>query len=810
MSGKTLDTISTQRDPDRLGTAVWIYDFDRFRVIRANRATLKLLRAESFEELYARDLAADMSEAVQARIEDYRRRIGNNETIVETWTFYPRGQPQPARCRCKAIALDDGRTGMLIKARAVPESIDAPTLRSLEALRHTAVPISVYDENGDLLVANPAALHILPENRTLAARFVVSEDYEQLSDQLRKHGRCTLETRVRTRSGERWHHLELRRPLDPGSGVAMIVVSEFDLTARRQAELSLAKSREQFYQLADAIPGIVWTATAEGVVDYANRALLDYAGIGNRELHDNSWLQVIHDADRERCLSAWRHAIDDETPYSVEFRIRQQQDGAYRWHLVQAVPIRDDTGRITRWYGTALDIHDRKQSEQAIEFLALYDPLTQLPNRRLLLDRLRHALAVSMRSQRMGALIFLDLDHFKTLNDTLGHHEGDVLLQQVANRLNACVRADDTVARLGGDEFVILLEGLSEHAAEATIQAKTIAEKIRAALNRPYQLAGHERHSSPSIGLALFGDQPITVEETMKQADLAMYQAKADGRNTLRLFDPDMQAAVNSRVVLESALRAGLQRGEFIPYYQPQVDVEGRLAGAETLVRWQHPQRGLLLPAEFIAVAEETGLILLLGRAMLDSVCRQLAVWAQRPDTASLMVSVNVSARQFHHPDFVAEVLEVLDRTGADPRRLQLELTESLLLQDVDDTITKMTALKAEGVGFSLDDFGTGYSSLYYLKRLPLDQLKIDQSFVRDILSDSNDAAIVCAILAMAESLGLAVIAEGVETEAVRDFLARHGCPMYQGYLFSPPLPLDRFEDFVARRATEAQGRPER
>lgn len=409
MTGKAPAGIPANLDLDQLETALWIYDFDHFRVAWANRATLTLLRADSLDELRTRDLSSDMSEVARARIEDYRRRTRNGETILETWTFYPRGQPQPARCRCTAIDLEDGRPGLLIEAQAVPEGIDAPTLRSLEALRHTAVPISVYDTAGQLLVANPAALRILPEGCSLAARFVEPATYEQIAEQLREQGQSALETRVHTRAGERWHQLDLRRPLDPGSGVEMVVVSEFDLTARRQAEQSLIQSREQFYQLADAIPSIVWTATADGQVDYANRALLDYAGIGNPDLPDNGWLQVVHEEDRERCLATWGKAIGNGASYSIEFRIRNRQDGGYRWHLVQAVPIRNEDHEITRWYGTALDIHDRKLSEEAIRFLALYDPLTQLPNRRLLLDRLQHSLATGARNKRTGAMIFLDI-----------------------------------------------------------------------------------------------------------------------------------------------------------------------------------------------------------------------------------------------------------------------------------------------------------------------------------------------------------------------------------------------------------------
>lgn len=446
-----------------------------------------------------------------------------------------------------------------------------------------------------------------------------------------------------------------------------------------------------------------------------------------------------------------------------------------------------------------VEVKRTQAAAEEINQLANYDSLTGLPNRRLLLDRLKHALASGSRSHRYGVLLFIDLDNFKILNDTLGHEIGDLLLQQVAQRLVTCVREGDTVARLGGDEFVVILEGLSENAQEAATHAETVGEKILLTLNRGYQLAGYEHHSTPSIGVALFADYQKTTDELLKQADLALYQAKAAGRNTLRFFDPEMQAVVTARAELETGLRDAVLNQQFLLHYQAQVADECHLMGVEVLVRWKHPQRGMVSPAEFIPVAEETGLILQLGHWVLETACSQLAKWAAQPEFAHLSIAVNVSANQFLQADFVAEVLTLLERTGANPRRLKLELTESMLVSNVEDIITKMTALKEKGVGFSLDDFGTGYSSLSFLKRLPLDQLKIDQGFVRDILFDHNDAAIAKMVVALAESLGLAVIAEGVETVEQRDFLARHGCHAYQGYLFSRPLPLEEFEALAKR-----------
>ncbi|MGZ9713965.1 bifunctional diguanylate cyclase/phosphodiesterase [Glaciimonas sp. GNP009] len=463
-----------------------------------------------------------------------------------------------------------------------------------------------------------------------------------------------------------------------------------------------------------------------------------------------------------------------------------------RWTLV-----RDDHGQPQSILAIDTDITQRKASELEIQHLAFYDQLTLLPNRLLLINRLQQALAANVRGRHSGALLFIDLDNFKTINDTLGHDKGDLLLQQAALRLATCVRASDTVARLGGDEFVVMLLGLEAEPDSAVAQAKLVGEKILAVLSKPYQIAGIEHHGTASIGITQFRDQRDTVGELLQQADLAMYQGKAAGRNAMRFFDVEMQAAVTSRAALEVDLRQALLHGEFLLYYQPQMDGEGRVTGAEGLLRWVHPRRGLVLPVDFISMAEETGLILPLGQWILEAACMQLVVWAERPETAQLTIAVNVSIRQFRHANFVELMNEVLDRSGANPERLKLEITESLMVDNMDSTIAKMTALKNRGVRFSLDDFGTGYSSLYYLKRLPLDQLKIDQSFVRDIMTNPNDAAIARTIVALAESLGLMVIAEGVETEAQREFLARHGCHFYQGFLFSRPLLIEQFEVFL-------------
>jgi len=440
------------------------------------------------------------------------------------------------------------------------------------------------------------------------------------------------------------------------------------------------------------------------------------------------------------------------------------------------------------------DIARHKEAEDKIQYLAYYDLLTNLPNRRLLNDRLQHTLAVSIRHQNHGAILFIDLDHFKTLNDTKGHNIGDLLLIEVAKRLQDCVSDGDTLARLGGDEFVVILEDLNRDEAQAAIQVKKVCSKIIAAINEPYHLENYLYHSSTSIGICMFRDHEMTVDELLKRADIAMYQAKNAGRNTLSFYDPAMQIALEARAAFESDLRLAVENNQFILYYQMQVDHSGKVHGAEALIRWQHPVKGLVPPLQFIPLAEETGLILPMGLWVLKTACAKIKEWENNPLASHLQLSVNVSASQFHDPDFVKHVIDIIQSHAIKPERLKLELTESLVLDNVEETITKMQMLRAIGVRFSMDDFGTGFSSLYYLTKLPLDQLKIDQTFVRNIFINNRDAVMVQTIIGMANNLGIEVIAEGVEREQQRAFLEQHHCNFCQGYLFSKPLPINEFE----------------
>ena len=493
--------------------------------------------------------------------------------------------------------------------------------------------------------------------------------------------------------------------------------------------------------------------------------------------------------------------------------VQRRKDGTLLTAECRWTRVNDDLTGLPSILAINTDISQRKAAAREIEKLAFYDQLTGLPNRQLLVERVRHSQARIARSKLIGAVLFIDLDNFKTLNDTLGHAMGDRLLQVVSERLQQCVREHDTVARFGGDEFVINLVDLDANAEQAQCKAVRIGDKILEAMRQPIRLGeNHEHHGSCSIGITLLDQGDDTIDDMLKRADLAMYRAKAAGRNTLEVFVPDMQVAINARAENEIELRRAVAHSEFLLHYQPQLDQAGRVIGSEALVRWQHPVRGVVSPLEFIFLAEETGLIHALGKWVLEAACAQLAHWAAAARSVAtptarmlseLTVAVNVSVQQFRHPDFVELVLHAVDSNGIDARRLKLELTESLLVDDVEATITKMLLLKARGIDFSLDDFGTGYSSLAYLKRLPLSELKIDQSFVRDVLTDPNDAAIARTIVALAHSLGLSVIAEGVETAAQRDFLAEHGCSTYQGYLFSRPLNASAFEEFVLASARQ-------
>jgi diguanylate cyclase (GGDEF)-like protein/PAS domain S-box-containing protein len=532
---------------------------------------------------------------------------------------------------------------------------------------------------------------------------------------------------------------------------------------------------------------------ADGLILTVNRSFSKISGYSLEEMTGKN----------PHILSSGRH---DKSFYDAMWRSLQRlgycegeiwnkrKNGeVYPEHLCISA-VKDKEGLIRNYVATLTDITMSRDAADEIQHLAFYDTLTRLPNRRLLLERLKIAQASSARSGNYGAILFLDLDNFKALNDTLGHDIGDLLLQGVALRLESCVREGDTVARLGGDEFVIIINALSNYELEAAAQTKAVGKKILNELNLPYQLASYEYRNTPSIGANLFTGHKVSLEELLKQSDIAMYQAKKAGRNTLRFFDPEMQKSINERARIEAELQTAIENQQFQLYYQIQVDYYGHALGAEALIRWNHPERGVISPVQFIPLTEETGQIRQIGHWVLDTACAQLASWQKNELTHQLTLSVNVSARQFHLEDFVDQVREMLLHYAINPAKLKLEPTESILLNNIEKAVATMNALKILGVQFALDDFGTGFSSLQYLKRLPLNQLKIDQSFVSDLVSGANDQAIVRTIIAMAHGLNLDVIAEGVETAEQLQILQQNGCQHFQGYLFGKPMPIEQFE----------------
>jgi diguanylate cyclase (GGDEF)-like protein/PAS domain S-box-containing protein len=714
-----------------------------------------------------------------------------------------------------AWSLTTTRDRALALAREMTRSLRESEARMRVLIDKAPDSIVVYDAGRERFVdANPQAEQLFGCSRDEllaggAERFYPPGEYagqsaaENAREMLQRamSGEQLLFDRTLCNARGDLVRCEMRMVRLPSADRRLVRVSFIDITERKRVEADLQVAAITF----ESQEGMLVT-DAELRILRVNHSFCEITGFQAVEVVGETPRLLKSGRHEQAFYAAMWASISAHGNWSGEIWNRRKSGEVFpTWTTITAVKRGD--GRVTHYVGTFTDITQRRAAEDEIRHLAFYDALTRLPNRRLMLDRLRQALTASARNGRHGALMLFDLDDFKTLNDSLGHDVGDQFLVEVAARMESCIRECDTVARLGGDEFVVILEEL-DTGFLAAMQAESVAVKIQGALNQPYlldltitggDLNTRSYHCTSSIGITLFRGHEVAVDELLKRADTAMYQAKSAGRNTLRFFDPQMQAAVSARATLDNDLRAAIAESQFILHYQPQVDGSGRLTGAEALVRWQHPRRGLVYPGEFIDQAEDSRLIVPLGRWVLDAACRQLAKWAREPGREHLVIAVNVSGRQFHQVDFVDQVMSVIDATGADPRRLKLELTESLLLQDIEDVVARMTALQTAGISFALDDFGTGYSSLYHLKRLPLAQLKIDQSFVRDVLTDANDAAIARTVIALGQSLGLAVIAEGVETVGQRDFLILHGCHAFQGNLFGTPRSADElFGDLAA------------
>jgi len=567
-----------------------------------------------------------------------------------------------------------------------------------------------------------------------------------------------------------------------------------DVSAIKEAEAALRGSEERYRSVVQDQTEVIARLRADGTYIFVNDVYCRFFGKTTAELIGSTWQPVVYPDDLQRVTEELAMMSFVNPVVTIENRVFSA-NGEVRWMQFSNRGVFDEQQQLIEIQSVGRDISDRKHAEEEVQKLAYKDPLTGLSNRRLMLDRLRIALATSARTMQYGALLFLDLDKFKVINDTQGHGDGDLLLIEVAKRISTCVREVDTVARQGGDEFVVLVERLGDSLEEASRTVAKIAETIRLALAEPYQINNVHIHSSSSIGISLFCGHDKDIDVLIKRADMAMYQAKDGGRNRTRFFDPQMQELVEVRATLESDLHNALETEQFELHYQLQVDHENKPIGAEALIRWQHPQRGMVSPAHFIPVAEESALILNIGHWVLDEACRQIALWSTNAKMCDLVLAVNISAQQFKQTHFVDQVIAAIHKHGIDPTRLKLELTESVALDDITDVIAKKNLLRQKvGVTLSLDDFGTGFSSLSYLKRLPLDQIKIDQSFVRDITTDKSDAVMVKTIIDMAQNFSLNVIAEGVETEAQLSFLKEHQCMAYQGYLFSKPLPIEQFD----------------
>ncbi|MEI7784384.1 MAG: EAL domain-containing protein [Betaproteobacteria bacterium] len=753
-------------------------------------------------DLLAPECRADLQAALQGAAEA-------DTLVLETLALSAQGRKLPVRLllRWRSSAtgrlwqgvLQDRSDHRLHEQQSRRERMQlSTTLASMTEAFATLAP------DGRLSYLNPPACRLLDRQPwQLLGRRLWHELDERSGTALRLQVQQALDSaqgsefEVYAQSLDKWLELRLY-PFD--EGLALYIT---DVSQRHRTQEQLLLLRTCIARLNDVVYITEQPAGQPLRIVFVNEAFSRLTGYSAQEVQGQHPRLLRGPLTQASELARIAKALRRQQAVRSEL-IHYRKDGQTFWLELELVPVGESDRGSAHWVAVGRDITARKAQEDVIEHLAFHDPLTGLPNRQLLLVRLQNALSETAAGARIGALLFIDLDHFKLLNDTLGHDRGDELLQQVAARLKACVRESDTVARLGGDEFVVVMQELAERPAAASERARQAATLILRTLGQPYELAGQTYHGTCSIGITLLSDHEHTLADLLKQADLAMYQAKAVGRNSLCFFDPHMQATALAKAALSSALRQALHEQQFVLHYQPQVQADGQVIGLEALLRWRQPTGELRGPSSFIAQAEESGLILPLGQWVLDQACHQLALWSEHRLLRSLSLSVNVSTRQFLQPSFVEQVLHTVARHGVRAQQIELEITESLLATDLEGTIARMRRLHQAGLRLAIDDFGMGYSALSYLKHMPLQRLKIDRSFVIDMLDDPRDAAIARTIVHLAHDLGMQVTAEGVETQAQLQLLADAGCQAFQGFLFSPALPAEQIEAFVTERALAA------
>ena len=805
---ETLDSLKESENKlrtvlDNVDAYIYLKDVQG-RYLFANAAVRRFLEMEMSDIIgFGDEKFFDAETAANVRAND-RRVLVDGETLraEETNTMATTGRTYTYQSVKLPLRRDDGSIYALcgisvdITERKQSEvrlaQLNADMSATLLAipdllfeLSEAGAYINVWARNPDLLVAQKDLLFgrtvhdILPP----AAAETVMSSIREASLSGTSFGKIIA---LELPDSRHWFELSTSAKSVAGQQHRHFMMLSREITGRVLAEEALRESEQRYRTLLDATGAVIWSCSPSGLLDRPQPQWTAFTGQSAEEVRGASWTSAVHPDDLAIANQRWQQAVETRQPLASEHRIRRH-DGEWRWMKVYGVPIRNTDGQVVEWFGMNLDLTERKQAEEKIEHMAYHDQLTGLPNRALFLDRLTQTLAGAQRAKRHGAIIFIDLDQFKKINDVYGHVFGDAVLKEVAGRLGYFVRQGDTVARFGGDEFVILLPELSTDQAAAATQALSVAEKLRAALEEPSRIEGQAYASTASIGISLFPRHSKNVDDLIREADIAMYRAKERGRNTLIFFEDDMQLAITERFAIEQELREAVRRNELELYLQSQVNVDGRVTGAESLLRWRHPTRGLIPPAVFIPLAEETGLIATIGEWVLRETCRVIA--QLNAMGRSYHFAVNVSPRQFNQADFVTRVKDILAETGADPVYLTLEFTENLVVGQTSEIVSRMLALSGLGIRFSIDDFGTGYSSLSYLKRLPLNELKIDKSFVQDIPNDPNDVALVETILSMAHHLGFAVVAEGVENIEQFKFLAAHHCEHFQGYFFHRPQP---------------------